>query len=147
MACQITYREYSECDKEYVTTLMKELCRAYNVDFDEGRWLRSLDEKVSRSESTRMFVADKDGAVIGMLVSDVRNVEGDRVGFITNLIVAPDYRNMGVGESLVNQALDHFRGQHVNLVKVNIRARTHSALKLLARLGFEEAVVQLKRNL
>ena len=94
-------RSYSEKDKKFVTNLMRELCLVYNVEFNKERWERSLEMKFSNSDATRLFVAEsKCENVVGMLVSDIRG-KPHRTGYITNLVVAPESRNQGVGESLI----------------------------------------------
>jgi len=143
----ITIRVYDERDNEYVTRLMQDLCKIYNTDFDEDRWRRSLEQKSTNSDITRIFVADCDDNVIGMLVADIRHTQNDKAGYITNLIVSPDFRNKGVGERLISKALDFFRDSHVSSVKANIRPKTSLAMQLLAKLGFEEYVVQLRKDL
>jgi len=143
----INIRVYDERDKEYVTKLMQDLCITYNTDFDEDRWRRSLEQKSANSDLTRMFIADCDGNVIGMLVADIRHTQDDKAGYITNLIVSPDFRNKGVGERLIENAIDFFRDSHVSTVKANIRPKTSLAMKLLAKLGFVEYVVQLRKDL
>jgi len=143
----ITIRVYDERDNEYVTKLMQDLCMTYNTDFDEDRWRRSLEQKKANSDLTRMFVAEWDGNVIGMLIADIRHTQEDKAGYITNLIVSPDFRNKGVGERLIENAIDFFRDSHVSTVKANIRPKTSLAMKLLAKLGFEEYVVQLRKDL
>ena len=145
----ITYqiRFYSEDDKNYVTRLMEDLCSVYNVEFDRERWKKSLEEKIQISDFTKLLVAEMEEKIIGMLVADIRRANGDRVGHLTNLIVAPDFRNLGVGESLVNKAVEFFKFNHVNTVKVNIRAKSKAVIKLFAKLGFDEYIVQLKKTL
>ena len=142
----IHIRTYSEQDKQYVTTLMKELCSVYHVEFDESRWRRSLEEKFQHSDGARMFVADKDGHAIGMLVADIRKGQ-ERVGYITNLVVAPEYRNKGVGEKLILSAMDFLRESHVPVVKANLRAATDSAMKFFMKMGFTEFAIQLRKDL
>ena len=142
----IHIRTYSEQDKQYVTNLMKELCRVFKVEFDESRWRRSLEEKFQHSDGARMFVADKDGHAIGMLVADIRKGQ-ERVGYITNLIVAPEYRNKGVGEKLIMSAMDFLRESHVPVVKANLRAATDSATKFFMKMGFSEFAIQLRKDL
>nr|MDO8113209.1 GNAT family N-acetyltransferase [Candidatus Sigynarchaeota archaeon] len=143
---KIKIRDYNAQDEQYVTTLMQALCKTFKVEFDEERWRKSLEQKIAKSDFTRMFVADKDGQAMGMLVADIRSAE-ERTGHITNLIVAPDYRNIGVGEKLINAATDFFCDNHVLVVKVNLRAGTDSATKLFAKLGFVEYAVQFRKDL
>ncbi|MEX2684713.1 MAG: GNAT family N-acetyltransferase [Candidatus Sigynarchaeota archaeon] len=142
----IRIRTYSEQDKLYVTTLMKELCNVYHVEFDEARWRRSLEEKFKHSDNARMFVADKDGRAIGMLVTEIR-MSPERVGYITNLVVAPEFRNKGVGERLIIAAMDFLRENHVPVVKANLRATTDSATKFFMKMGFTEFAIQLRKDL
>ncbi len=142
----IHIRTYSEQDKQYVQTLMKELCRVYHVEFDEARWRKSLEEKFQHSDGARMFVADKDGRAIGMLVADIRKGV-ERVGYITNLVVAPEFRNKGVGERLIMSVMDYLRENHVPVVKANLRAATDSAMKFFMRMGFSEFAIQLRKDL
>ena len=144
----IIIRQYSEEDREYVTLLMKKLCHTYNIDFDETRWKNSLENKFKNSDTTRLFVADKNSDVIGMLVADIRrNMNTGRNGYITNLIVSPDARQKGTGEKLVKKALEFFKANHVDSVKVNVRAKTEDARKLFVKLGFKQYVVQLKKEM
>ncbi len=139
-------RTYSEQDKQYVTGLMRELCSVYHVEFDESRWRRSLEEKFQHSDGARLFVADKDGHAIGMLVADIRKGQ-ERVGYITNLVVAPEYRNKGVGEKLILSAMDYLRDVHVPVVKANLRVATDSAMKFFMKMGFSEFAIQLRKDL
>ncbi len=142
----IKVRAYSEHDKTVVTKLMQDLCIAYNVEFDEERWNASLEKKIMISDSTKLYVADQDGKTIGMLVADIRRAK-ERAGYITNLIVAPDFRNKGAGELLITSAIDFFKKEHVTTIKVNIRSDTRHVQALFAKLGFEEYAVQLRKIL
>nr|MDO8083576.1 GNAT family N-acetyltransferase [Candidatus Sigynarchaeum springense] len=142
----IRIRTYSEQDKLYVTTLMKELCSVYHVEFDEARWRRSLEEKFHNSDDARMFVADKDGRAIGMLVVEFRKGV-ERIGYITNLVVAPEFRSKGVGEKLIKAVMEFLRDNHVPVVKANLRATTDSAMKFFMKMGFTEFAIQLRKDL
>lgn len=145
----ITYqiRFFSEEDQNYVTKLMETLCSVYNVEFDRERWKKSLEEKIKTSDFTKLLVAEMKEKIVGMLVADIRRANGERIGHVTNLIVAPDFRNLGVGESLINKAVEFFKFNHVHTVKVNVRAKSNAVIKLFAKLGFDEYIVQLKKTI
>ncbi|MFX0099857.1 MAG: GNAT family N-acetyltransferase [Candidatus Hodarchaeota archaeon] len=140
-------RAYSEDDKNYVTELMEQLCTVYNVEFNKERWKKSLEEKIQISDFTQLLVAEMEGKIVGMLVADIRRGGNGRAGYLTNLIVAPDFRNLGVGESLINEAMEFFKSNHVTTVKVNVRIKNESAMKLFAKLGFKEHIIQLERTI
>nr|MDO8118938.1 GNAT family N-acetyltransferase [Candidatus Sigynarchaeota archaeon] len=101
-------------------------------------------KKNQNGGGTKLFVADQGGRIIGMLVADIRRTK-ERTGYITNLIVAPDFRNKGVGEQLISGAMDFFKQEHVTTIKVNIRSDTMQVRALFAKLGFQEHVIQLKK--
>ncbi|MHA1369079.1 MAG: GNAT family N-acetyltransferase [Promethearchaeota archaeon] len=143
---EVIIRFYSEDDEKYVNKLMQDLCATYNVEFDEQRWRRSLENKIKNSDSTKMLVAELEQKVIGMLVADIRRTNG-RTGYISNLIVFPEYRNIGVGEKLIKSAIDFFKKNHISIVKVNVRAKAKSAKRLFVKLGFLEHIVQFKKDL
>ncbi|MHA1683878.1 MAG: GNAT family N-acetyltransferase [Promethearchaeota archaeon] len=144
----LNIREYNEEDNRYVTGLMKTLCLTYNVEFNETRWENSLNERIKKSDTTRMLVVEKDERVIGMLVAEIRRGNGqERTGYISNLIVAPDSRNIGAGERLIKHATEFFAKNHVSAAKVNVRADSESALRLFAREGFNEYIIQLKKDI
>ncbi|NMC07694.1 MAG: GNAT family N-acetyltransferase [Candidatus Lokiarchaeota archaeon] len=142
----IKIRTYNERDEEYVSNLMRDLCGVYHIEFNETRWRKSLEEKFHRSDGARLFVADKDGIAIGMLVAEIRKGD-ERVGYITNLIVAPEYRNKGVGEKLIKAAIDFLRENHVPVMKVNLRAAPDSPAKFFMKMGFSEFAIQLRKDL
>ncbi|MBD3188971.1 GNAT family N-acetyltransferase [Candidatus Bathyarchaeota archaeon] len=139
----ITIRQYKEDDKDYATNLMRHLCNTFHVEFDEERWKRALDEKILKSDLTRLFLAEIKDEIVGMLVADIRRGgSSTRTGYITNLIVAPDSRNIGAGESLMKHAIDFLRENHAQAVKVNVRATVPDARRLFTKLGFKEYVIQ-----
>ncbi|MHA1791369.1 MAG: GNAT family N-acetyltransferase [Promethearchaeota archaeon] len=143
----VDFRYYSKDDKKHVTKLMQELCQTFHVEFDKNRWEESLERKIKKSATSEMIVADINGIAIGMLVASIRKTNNEYTGYITNLIVAPEYRNKGVGEKLIKKAIDFFRERHVTSVKVNLRANSESAQRLFAKLGFMEYVIQYRKML
>lgn len=55
-----------------------------------------------------------------------------------NLAVAPAYRRNGIGEKLVLQLVQHLQANQVTCLTLEVRASNESAIRLYAKLGFEE---------
>lgn len=53
-----------------------------------------------------------------------------------NLAVRPDYRRMGIGETLVNELVVRLKEQKVNCLTLEVRASNESAIALYEKLGF-----------
>jgi len=48
---------------------------------------------------------------------------------------------------LINEAMEFFKSNHVTTIKVNVRVKNESAMKLFAKLGFKEHIIQLERTI
>ena len=57
-----------------------------------------------RSPGTLALVADDDGAVVGLLVAELRGSELE----LTGVCVAPEHRGRGAGRALVRALLDRY---------------------------------------
>jgi len=70
------------------------------------------------------------GYIIFWLIADEAQVN--------NIAVHPDFRNQGVGQSLMERALDMIRDLDGHFVILEVRPSNHSAQRLYHKLGFFE---------
>ncbi len=84
-----------------------------------------------RSDGRYVWVATKEGQVIGYVVFEVE--DGYKI-HIANIAVHPDYRGMGVGERLMRKLLNKYEGYEVYL---EVRVSNRIAQRLYKKLGFE----------
>ena len=77
------------------------------------------------------FVAEVDGVVAGYLVA-----WNDRGVHITNLAVAPECRNRGVGTALVDKAGDFGESRCARELWLEVRERNLAAQQFYLHLGF-----------
>ena len=118
-----------------------------------GPWMA---QRLSATGSWRCWVAERDGEVIGhlwlQLIEKVPNPapELESHAYITNVYVRPVARGEGIGQALVEAALEYCREQHVDSV---ILWPTQQSRTLYARNGFAvpsdimQAVLDEGRNL
>jgi len=91
-------------------------------------------------ESGLGWVAEKDGAAVGMILAQRR---GPRVGRITDLYVRPSERRAGVAEALAREVVARFAADGVDTVDLEVMASNAAARTAYARWGFRDEVLVL----
>ena len=127
-------REFSEEDIDEITHLMKKLCSITGQEFDEIRWRNSLQRNMKNDPSSEVIVAFRENTdqVIGMTQCAVKNdSEGLRFGYVSNLIVKEDRRRTGIGDALMHHAIDFFRRNHIQSIRLALKSNLDAAAKLL----------------
>lgn len=79
------------------------------------------------------FVAELDGAIVGII--GFRDIAGE--GEITNVVVDENFRRMGIGKMLVDEALKQADKLGVSDVTLEVRVSNESAIKLYESFGFK----------
>ena len=80
--------------------------------------------------------------VLGMAECSVRDSkEGFRFGFVSNLIVHEDQRRIGIGEALMRHAVDYFKRNHIQIIRLASKSNKDQAANIFfKKLGFQEQV-------
>ena len=135
-------REFSEHDIDEITSLMKNLCSMKMQEFDEDRWRANLEKSMKRDSNVGVLIAfDNDtNLVIGMAQCSVKNSDnGNRFGYISNLIVKEEQRRSGIGEKLMHHIVDYFKKNHIQSIRLALKTDLDRAAQLLfKKLGFQE---------
>ena len=92
------------------------------------------------------IVAQVLGQVVGYIMcrlehgfSDLRKLRFARKGHIVSVAVMPEFRTIGVGISLVQQALAAMLAHHVDECYLEVRVSNYQAINLYKKLGFQVA--------
>jgi len=135
-------REFTECDIDEITSLMKNLCLIKGQDFDEIRWRKSLESKMRKSGYSEVLVAfDKNtNEVIGMGHCSIKAGDyGTYFGYISNLIVKEEKRRAGVGEAIMKHMIDYCKRNHIESIRLALKPNIDDAANMLfKKLGFCE---------
>lgn len=83
------------------------------------------------------LVAERDGVVVGYVVSNTIPNYGRDIGHVKDLAVAPGARGQGIGRRLLERALVSMAVAGAALVKLEVRVTNESALSLYRDVGFE----------
>jgi ribosomal protein S18 acetylase RimI-like enzyme len=113
-----------------------------SINGHDWRWrkARHIDADVAR-DPAGVFVAEDDGQVVGYVTTWLDRAGG--IGNIPNLAVAATHRNQGLGRTLLEFALDHFRQAGLTHAKIETLAQNAVGNHLYPSLGFVEVARQV----
>ncbi|MGA2971323.1 MAG: N-acetyltransferase [Candidatus Bathyarchaeia archaeon] len=90
------------------------------------------------------IVAESHGQVVGYIMcrlehgfSDLKKLRFARKGHIISVAVMPDFRNLGIGHSLVEQALSALSVHHSDECYLEVRTNNVEAINLYKKMSFE----------
>jgi ribosomal-protein-alanine N-acetyltransferase len=92
------------------------------------------------------IVAESERRVVGYIMcrlehgfSDLRKLRFAKKGHIISVAVMPDFRNMGIGFSLVNQVLSALNSMHADECFLEVRITNDAAVNLYKKMNFDIA--------
>lgn len=115
----------------------------------EGMGMRSLDDSfegiqkfLKRNPSTN-YIAQVENKIIGVILCG----HDGRRGYIYHAAVKTDYRRKGIGQALVNAALDALKKEGINKVALVAFSSNDLGNKFWKSIGFDERNDLVYRNL
>jgi ribosomal protein S18 acetylase RimI-like enzyme len=146
-------RPYQPSDLPHLKTLTVEGFTGVSIDHGieaafgiinghDWRWrkARHIDDDVAR-DPVGVFVADDESQIAGYITTWQDRAAG--IGHIPNLAVAPSHRNQGLGRTLIEHALNHFRAAGLTHAKIETLAQNAIGNHLYPSLGFVEVARQV----
>jgi GNAT superfamily N-acetyltransferase len=89
------------------------------------------------SENSHLFLAyDESENIIGMLTVGIYYSTTGKKAWIEDVVVADTFRGQGIGEKLVQHAIDFAKTKNVNLLMLTSHPSRIAANKLYPRVGF-----------
>ncbi|TFG01042.1 MAG: N-acetyltransferase [Promethearchaeota archaeon] len=86
--------------------------------------------------------------IVGMIIAELRiDPFGLSEGYIKQFFLKPKYRGKGVGQVLLEKAIDHLKKIKVEKVKVNIKERAIEASNLYTKMNFKRVYEVLELDL
>jgi ribosomal protein S18 acetylase RimI-like enzyme len=130
-------------------TLMKELVAFMHERFVEKRFewgiQRRLYDPLQRHGlliAEDIDVKDASGKVrpVGMIFAEIRvDPFGRSEGYIKQFVVTQDYREKGIGNQLLSEAIEHLKKIHVEKVMINVKeGQIQAAEELYKKFNFKE---------
>ena len=104
-----------------------------------------------RDQDSLVLVAEHDGRITGYVFAAIEPLSWkelrDECGFIHDLLVTTDARRGGVGEALLNAAIDWLRDQNMPRVVLGTAAQNETAQRLFKRRGFRPTMIEMTLEL
>ena len=101
----------------------------------------------------KVFVAEVEHRVVGFVCvwgkvpSEKLDEEPGECAFISDLVVLPAYRGLGVGRALLERAEEYARSLGVTKIQLEVLANNTNALKLYTSDGFRAYHMLMTKNL
>ncbi|HUX98160.1 MAG TPA: GNAT family N-acetyltransferase [Candidatus Deferrimicrobium sp.] len=137
----IIFRNYKEDDYESTTELMRQLSKAYQVEFDEAKWKKASRLRYFSPDSRgQTLVAEnkETGEVIGMgFISAKLESTGLYVGYLNDFTIRKEYSGRGIGGEMALKAIEILESWKVNRIRINIlMAVKDYMLAIVEKFGF-----------
>jgi len=146
-------------DLDALARMWQEL-EKYHVDLGGPEFRLARGWKEDWERFTRQHIGHRDrlclaaeidevavGFLLGAILQRPKVFERRRYGHIYDVFVDTGHRNRGVGEALVNAAMEWFRTRRVDRVELYTHARNELGLRLWKKMGFGTTAHILDRRI
>lgn len=125
----------------------RELRSIYKAAYSQGYSIKSESaikrylKWLYKRDKNGLFIAKLDEKTVGFLFADANwwsKEEGARVGAIHELAVLPEYQRRGIGNQLLDAALDYLIKSGHNKIETWVGIGNKAGLALSKKVGFEE---------
>ena len=88
-----------------------------------------------------IFVAEIEDKVVGYITGRIDAIT--KIGQIPNLAVLPDFQQKGLGQQLIQVALDYFKAEGMVMAKIETLAQNPVGTAFYPKMGFVEVARQI----
>lgn len=112
------------------------------INGHDWRWrkARHLDDD-TQADSEGIFVAEAGGTIVGYITTWIDREAG--IGHIPNLALDAAWRGKGLGRTMIEHALEHFRREKVPYAKIETLDQNPLGYHLYTSMGFQEVARQV----
>jgi len=117
---------------------LDELVRLEKRCFSDPWGRNILESRMNDERSVFLIAEDEKGAVAGYLSMSWVLDEG----YINNVATAPEYRRMGVGDSLMDALWDRAKALSLSFLTLEVRVSNDPAIALYRKHGYRPAGIR-----
>ncbi len=140
-------RRATKADSEALLALLEE-ARKFKLSLGDDAWGEypfTQDDIDLRLKSKACYVAEADGMLVGSITliwEDEHNwgkkgLDG-KAGYVHGLMVRGDYRGKGLGEQMIDWALQEVRKRDRQFIRLDCPANNQGLRSYYEKLGFEQ---------
>ena len=121
---KVTYRRMTAEDVPFISKLEQE---TFSMPWSADSFLEMIDK-----EDAHYYVAERDGQLVGGC--GVLMIAGE--GNITNVVVAPEARNQGIGTGMLKHLMEEGSRAGLTAYTLEVRVSNAAAIHVYEKLGF-----------
>ena len=126
----VTYRRMTPEDVPFISKLEEE---TFSMPWSADSFLEMISK-----EDARYYVAEQDGRLLGGC--GVLMIAGE--GNITNVVIAPQARNQGIGTAMLRHMMAEGEREGLTAYTLEVRVSNAAAIHVYEKLGFESAGIR-----
>ncbi len=126
----VTYRRMTPGDVPYISKLEEQ---TFSMPWSADSFLEMISK-----EDARYYVAERDGQLLGGC--GVLMIAGE--GNITNVVIAPEARNQGVGTAMLQHLMREGDREGLTAYTLEVRVSNAAAIHVYEKLGFVSAGIR-----
>ena len=138
----IEIQEIAKVDEELIAAMNRLIPQLSNSNPPPDR---SVLEEIVASDSSILIAAFIDGVIVGSLTLIVFSIPTGKRAWIEDVVVDENYRNIGIGEALNQEAINIARRLGAKTVDLTSRPSREAANRLYSRLGFVQRNTNIYR--
>ncbi len=156
---KFTVRPAQECDAKQIAELLVEILKLHadnRPDIFRNCGAKYNAEQVSemmKDSEKRLWVSVKDSTVLGYAICKIMKYGDPPMRertclWIDDLCIHPDCRRMGIGEALINTAVEFAKEQRYAAAELNVWSFNEKAIAFYDKQGFkpQRTVMELPLN-
>ncbi len=142
----IRYRAVVERDLRDIKTLIQDLAKVLDVQFDTY-WFDLTVQKYLQDPTAGIFIAEKLGKILGTTFADVRHDPlGYLYGLISNIIIHEEARGHGVGSNLLELATSFLSKLKIHKIWGNVNCGNENMIHVYEKQGYKHKFTVMSKS-
>ena len=123
----------------------------FSLQHNHSQSIKGILSQRIQDARNSLFVAEEKDQLVGLLAASLKEkslaFKYYKTGYIAETIVLEAYRNQGIGQELVDFAINWFKASKVDYVELQVAIQNPAAQKFWERQGFDPAASHLVKPL
>lgn len=132
----------NKCDKLLTELILDE--RKYNDSIDKNIIITDHFNKMLNDENIVLLAYYLNKEIVGYILIRKMN---ENICLLDGLYVLEKYRNQGIANSLLNEAINICKKLKVKYVDINVMKKNEIAKHIYKKLNFTEFEIKLRKNI
>ena len=132
----------NKCDKFLTELIMDE--RKYNDAIDEDIVITNHFNKMLNDKNVVLLAYYLDSEIVGYIL--IRKINKNTC-LLDGLYVLEKYRNQGIANSLLNEAINRCKKLNVKYIDINVMEKNEIAKHIYKKLNFTEYEIKLRKSI